>query len=448
MTFYLKPPRGAIPLHTLRTCVEERLELFRSLDDFGGCQKPQLNVACLLDGSALDRTAHYMLRVFSLVSPELGTFVTRSEGKLFALRLDGCTERDFLRAMGVARRHAAERASLLDDEAAVAFLRTLADVCGRLGERRAAAHVLDPAHHRGCSQLHLRVPFQMCLPLVRRREVDLCEGHALVPCGKWKELLSSLFETHWLLGSREMRGSGVVSDAMEDPRVAAMLREAERRVGASVSVARRAPGSALRACDVDAESAFFPPCARHLHGRLRATHRLPHEARRRYTLFLKAAGVPVDQALLFWREEYSRPRDGCSGCAHSWQRDARRYTYGIRHTYGLEGGRYDYGTPACHAIQRATLTPLSEEGCPFKHFEDSKLKKCLHENIACDVPTMNTILALRKRNKPTEACAAYLSACVHVLGNSSVLQKTDLPVNIHLEKPEDFYFFLKENALK
>jgi len=108
----------------------------------------------------------------------------------------------------------------------------------------------------------------------------------------------------------------------------------------------------ITAQDVNAQSVYFPPCMVHLYQTLRLRHRLTHEARRQLTLFLKDVGMPIEEALDFWRNEYSQPNSECgSGCTHSWQKDARRYHYSIRHMYGLEGGRYTYMVPSCRSIQ-------------------------------------------------------------------------------------------------
>jgi len=60
MTYYLKPPRGSIALHTLRTCVQQRFEYLVSFQN-GEMIIPR-NFEYLIDGSAMDRAGHFMLR--------------------------------------------------------------------------------------------------------------------------------------------------------------------------------------------------------------------------------------------------------------------------------------------------------------------------------------------------------------------------------------------------
>lgn len=46
-----------------------------------------------------------------------------------------------------------------------------------------------------------------------------------------------------------------------------------------------------------------------LHVFLRSDHHLKHQARQQYGLFLKGAGLPLDQALTFWRSEFTKKMD-------------------------------------------------------------------------------------------------------------------------------------------
>lgn len=56
---------------------------------------------------------------------------------------------------------------------------------------------------------------------------------------------------------------------------------------------------------------------------------------------------------MFWRNEYSQK---CKDhketkCLHSWNKDAKRYIYNIRHLYGLEGCRINYRAHTCATLQ-------------------------------------------------------------------------------------------------
>lgn len=81
-----------------------------------------------------------------------------------------------------------------------------------------------------------------------------------------------------------------------------------------------------------------------------------------FTLFLKEVGLPMTEALTFWKHEYSLPEVDKSGKEingeRSWQKDRKRYTYNIRHLYGLEGSKIDYKAHSCKFLQ-VLLSSLS-----------------------------------------------------------------------------------------
>ena len=60
----------------------------------------------------------------------------------------------------------------------------------------------------------------------------------------------------------------------------------------------------------------FPPCMRHLHESLRRDHHLQHFGQLQYGLFLKSIGLTLEQALTFWRTEFTKkmePDKVCDG---------------------------------------------------------------------------------------------------------------------------------------
>lgn len=75
-----------------------------------------------------------------------------------------------------------------------------------------------------------------------------------------------------------------------------------------------------------------------------------------FLLFLKDLGLPVNEAIVFWRNEYSQPipvHDSYHGCRHSWQKEENRFLYSIQHLYGIRGSRQKYSSHLCKYIQVA-----------------------------------------------------------------------------------------------
>lgn len=132
-----------------------------------------------------------------------------------------------------------------------------------------------------------------------------------------------------------------------------------------------------------------------------------------YTLFLKALGMPVAEAVQFWKNEYSRPPSShhCNKNGQSWGKDGGRYVYNIRHLYGLEGSRRNYSAHCCAALQAKSLSLGDDGGCPFRHFDQHHLKDFLMKKMGIfDQQLLNGILKSASSNKCSKACSMLLES--------------------------------------
>ena len=64
--------------------------------------------------------------------------------------------------------------------------------------------------------------------------------------------------------------------------------------------------SVILFCFIQLSKESFSPCMRNLHESLRKEHHLRHFGRLQYGLFLKSIGITLDQALEFWRSEFTK----------------------------------------------------------------------------------------------------------------------------------------------
>ena len=191
--------------------------------------------------------------------------------------------------------------------------------------------------------LFFSVRFELLPKMVKNREVELSKGYAIVYCSQWREVLLSLFETFIESEACDIECS--MESVMTDPRLIYLNQRLQfKLLREGVSCGQ------LLSSNLNIESLKFPPCMKHLHDVLRHKHRLSHYARFYYSLFLKECGMKLEEALEYWKKEYSKPQFNHSVCSHKWQKDARKFTYSIRHMYGLEGSRKNYRAPTCDVI--------------------------------------------------------------------------------------------------
>lgn len=121
----------------------------------------------------------------------------------------------------------------------------------------------------------------------------------------------------------------------------------------------------------------------HLQTKLHSTHHLKHLGRMQYGLFLKGIGLSLEEALMYWSNEFSNI---------TADKFAKEYAYNIRHNYGKEGKRADYTPYSCRKIiLGAAPGPDEYHGCPFKHLDKYVVRKMLN-NLGRKEDEINDIM--------------------------------------------------------
>eukprot|EP00835_Amoeboradix_gromovi_P000116 NODE_4_length_55019_cov_0.425091.p18 type:complete len:328 gc:universal NODE_4_length_55019_cov_0.425091:47117-48100(+) len=180
-----------------------------------------------------------------------------------------------------------------------------------------------------------KVNFEQVPSLVSQRKVELYDGSALVAEDDLSEFAKELFRLE--LEKNLDISRKVIHFFEEDPRLLSILKmfsnchlestsgtsQIDFSAGISVSVAE----------DIKKVKHLFPPCMANLQDNLESKSHLKHGGRMQYGLFLKALGLPVQEALKFWRLSFKNITDDVF---------QKQYAYNIRHNYGLEGKKADY----------------------------------------------------------------------------------------------------------
>lgn len=139
---------------------------------------------------------------------------------------------------------------------------------------------------------------------------------------------------------------------------------------------------------------------------LRQNHHLRHGGRQQYGLFLKGIGLSLEEAMKFWRTEFTKLMDV--------DKFDKQYSYNIRHNYGKEGKRADYTPYSCMKIIMSNAPgPGDSHGCPFKHTDTDLLKQRL-KSLSINDSYLEKIMYEVKTGKYNVACTRYFEA-VHKL---------------------------------
>ncbi|WFD01933.1 4-nitrophenylphosphatase [Malassezia obtusa] len=292
-----------------------------------------------------DHVSHFVLRLAFSRTEELRRRFLHAETALFRYRLetDHLAEREaFLRAQDFVWRVVAP------------------DEQRRHREQLLACHPRLAATFD--SESFLQVPWHRVPDLVERRRVFVHRGTAWIPTREQSSLI--IAEFHARLQSQLEGTARALPRLDEDDRLIPVLEHLS--MGSMVGATNEYTNAALVGVDgsnvhITADMVaplvrqHAPMCMRHLHETLSATHHLRHYGRLQYNLFLKELGLPVEEALLFWRRAFSTMTD---------DKFNKEHRYNIRHGYGLEGRRLNYPAKSCaRIITQDAPGPQDTHGC-------------------------------------------------------------------------------------
>ncbi|XP_030031078.2 DNA primase large subunit-like [Manduca sexta] len=384
--FYLTPAKGDMPMYLLEDIVIKRLESLKSVINGNNLAYNEY----LIEGSVYDNVGHFMLCIIAILGEnnEFCHFFQKAETELFKLRI-GCLSSYDLRCFAKKMLRCIKKY-----EPETSYITPLHIICQHLVLKYIAQHI-SQKHSNECDMYNIKVHFKHCLSFVSRRQVELTKGVATVPCGLWKQYLMLLF-----IKNLNQRLNTNLSPIQSDPRIEELLHKINKIFIPNLNEKM----NILKSRDVDSASNLFPPCMLNLHRKLRQRHRLSHSQRFYYSLFLKDIGMPVEEAIDFWRTEYRLTPRGSHSCCHSWEKDEKKFLYGIRHMYGLEGGRKNYTSVSCQRIQSID-NACTEGGCPFKSFDNINMVKLISKPTEA---LMSQIYEYKNRNQFTSACMLTL----------------------------------------
>ncbi|KAM1741865.1 hypothetical protein ACFX13_012024 [Malus domestica] len=220
------------------------------------------------------------------------------------------------------------------------------------------------------SDIFFKVPFEEVPELVASRRVFISKGHAYIARNQVVSLVAtqfrSLLSKALILTNRKW--TTTIAEQEKDRLTPIVEALSSSYLGPDYSEPKEFGQISLKDID-DAAKSSFPLCMRHLFEKLREDHHLKHGGRMQLGLFLKGVGLKLDDALAFWKAEFSQ-KVGV-------ERFDKEYSYGIRHNYGREGKRTDYTPYSCQKIISSTPGVGDHHGCPYRYFSEENLRAAL-----------------------------------------------------------------------
>lgn len=250
--------------------------------------------------------------------------------------------------------------------------------------------------------------FEDALNLLPSKEFYLNKGRVFIPENELQRLFTLVFEENLTstINKIKLRSSYIKSDIRINEVAKAFEIQKEQLLNEeALKLEKSMPNEEkLRIMqDVDKFSErAFPLCMTLIERHINKYSHLMHQGRLQYTLFLKGAGLPLEEALKFFQEKYSKKTN--------IDKFNKEYAYNIRHSYGKEGKRQDYAPYSCDKVIHLN-SPSGQEchGCPFKTYSAENLKGIL---ASCGIreDRINEIIAKKRNNEYQLACQKLFDA--------------------------------------
>ncbi|VDN55338.1 unnamed protein product [Dracunculus medinensis] len=243
-----------------------------------------------------------------------------------------------------------------------------------------------------------KIPFVDALDLMRKRKVYLQSGYAYV---SQQDLATIICTRLRLVISSAMAVSLYIGFIEEENRLIPLLNKLTSKIYLGKEYTGKENGTKQITPNMLDKLSLtsFPLCMRQIHVRLRQDHHLRHGARMQYGLFLKGIGLSLEDALAFWRAEFTKKMDS--------DKFDKQYAYNIRHNYGKEGKRANYSAYPCSKIILGAAPTVQDcHGCPYRH-NDSRTLAVKLESFGISKENINIIITLAKLSQYDRACTRY-----------------------------------------
>ena len=253
------------------------------------------------------------------------------------------------------------------------------------------------------------VPFDQALDLVKQRHCYLKAGRAFVPEKDVISILVQKFRTHLsrslaIMGNSPHASLKLGQNDPEAMRIHPLLRNMNNIL---VNTEPDASGTALdgnhslNASNVLRYKENMPLCMRQLQTGMQQDKKLKHWGRLQYGLFLKGAGLSMEDSLAFFQKHFTQV---------TGEEFQKQYAYNIRHMYGKEGKRATYTPYPCTKVILGNAPAAGDHhGCPYKHYDTDHLEALLR-NLKLTPEDRTDIITLKKQNHFQLACLKQFDA--------------------------------------
>jgi DNA primase large subunit len=398
INFYQRNPQFELTLDDFEVFALKRLKILRKIEQLRTMGRKADEIGKYVDklikeqdlnDETIDEASHFILRLSYCQNEELRRWYLQHESALFEYRLKSLS--------GAALAASVRDHCQLTPLSAAEF--------DTVKDQLASIVAPGELHHTKC----YAVPFTQVLDLVGRRQCYLRNGRAYLPQSKLLSILVHKFRAHLshsltVMGSSPSASLRYGTDDPEHARLHPLLHnmsrvlvhtEDEMTSGGSSSAIE----GGLTAANVVQYKANMPLCMMQLQRGLEDDKKLKHFGRLQYGLFLKGAGLSMDDSLAFFQRHFTTV---------TGEQFQKEYSYNIRHMYGKEGKRANYTPYSCTRIILGNAPSSGHHhGCPYKHYDVDHLESLLRKLQVGDAATRAEIVNLKKAGQFQLACLKH-----------------------------------------
>lgn len=260
---------------------------------------------------------------------------------------------------------------------------------------------------------YYKVPFTQAFDLISKRQCYLYQGYVYVPYPKLLTIIVAKFRSH--VSKSLFKASYIFRNYIEKDKRLKPLLETINQQGI-LHVYHGESGNQIRVNfnhhTVNDHVQYMPLCMYNIHSGLKMNHHLKYHGRMQYSLFLKGAGLSMEQCLIFFQNEFTK--------IIKMDKFNKEYAYYIRHIYGKEGKRQSKSSYSCMKIIMGQPPSIGQyHGCPYKHYDDAHLNKLLCKIQIGNHRERQEILDLKRKKHYTLACQKHFDV-VHPNAKSNI----------------------------
>jgi DNA primase large subunit len=253
------------------------------------------------------------------------------------------------------------------------------------------------------------IHFTEALDLIASRSCFVLGGMAYVALSKVVSIVHAKFRT--FLSRSLVLAFAAFNQVEEEDRIAPLLKTMNSQYSNAKTFTDQTFGeNEINSMNIDSLSAHMPLCMSQIHSSLKCDHKLKHWGRLQYGLFLKGAGMSMEESLAFFQREFTRIMTA--------EQFHKNYSYNIRHMYGKEGKRASYTPYNCQKIILGQAPQSGEShGCPYRHYDDQHLATLLQKLSIGTPADRGEILRLKRGHNYQLACLKHFEV-VHPAATS------------------------------